>query len=449
MGRIKLKKGLDIPIQGKPVQEISDGTHVKRVALLGDDFVGMKPTMLVQEGDVVKLGQPVFADKKTPGVKYTSPGSGKVVEINRGAKRVFLSMVVELSGDEQIEFPAKSEGDLKAIKREEVVEQLIESGEWTAIRVRPFSKVADPETKPAAVYVTAMDTNPLAPDVDKIIALNENHFKNGLRVLSKLTEGKVFVCKSTDTNVPVIDSDQISVEEFEGPHPAGNVGTHIHFLSPVGRKRFVWYLTAQDVIAIGHLFSTGRIMVDRVVSLAGSSVKNPRLVKTRRGASITELIKNEVKDEDYRPISGSVLSGRSAVDAEAYLGRFHQQISVIPNPVKRNFLGWLNPFVSNYSMKNIVFSKISPKKEYEFSTEIHGGKRAIVPSGNFEEVMPMDILPTYLLRAIAVNDLEEAEQLGVLELDEEDLALCTFSCPSKIDYGPMLRENLTIIEKEG
>lgn len=449
MGRIKLKKGLDIPIQGKPVQEISDGTHVKRVAILGDDFVGMKPTMLVQEGDDVKLGQPVFADKKTPGVKYTSPGSGKVVEINRGAKRVFLSMVIELSGDEQIEFPAKSEGDLKAIKREEVVEQLIESGEWTAIRARPFSKVADPETKPAAVYVTAMDTNPLAPDVDKIIALNENHFKNGLSVLSKLTEGKVFVCTSPDTNVPVIDSEQVITEEFVGPHPSGNVGTHIHFLSPVGRNRFVWYVTAQDVIAIGHLFSTGKIMVDRVVSLAGSSVKNPRLVKTRRGASITELIKSEVKDEDCRPISGSVLSGRSAVDAEAYLGRFHQQISVIPNPVKRNFLGWLNPFVSNYSMKNIVFSKISPKKEYEFSTEIHGGKRAIVPSGNFEEVMPMDILPTYLLRAIAVNDVEEAEQLGVLELDEEDLALCTFSCPSKLDYGPMLRENLTIIEKEG
>ncbi|MDZ7764203.1 MAG: NADH:ubiquinone reductase (Na(+)-transporting) subunit A [Melioribacteraceae bacterium] len=335
------------------------------------------------------------------------------------------------------------------MKREEVVEQLIESGEWTAIRVRPFSKVADPETTPSAIYVTAMDTNPLAPDVDKIIAMNENHFKSGLSVLSKLTDGKVFVCKSTDTNVPVIDSDQISVEEFEGPHPAGNVGTHIHFLSPVGRKRFVWYLTAQDVIAIGHLFSTGRIMVDRIISLAGSSVKNPRLIKTRRGASITELIANELKDENYRPISGSVLSGRSAVDTEAYLGRFHQQVSVIPNPVKRNFLGWLNPFVNNYSMKNIVFSKISPNKQYEFSTEIHGGKRAIVPSGNFEEVMPMDILPTYLLRAIAVNDLEEAEQLGVLELDEEDLALCTFSCPSKIDYGPMLRENLTIIEKEG
>ncbi|MCF8240969.1 MAG: Na(+)-translocating NADH-quinone reductase subunit A [Melioribacteraceae bacterium] len=449
MARLKLKKGLDIPIKGKPVQEVSDAASVKRVAILGNDYVGMKPTMIVQEGDVVKLGQPVFTDKKNPLVKYTSPGNGKVVEINRGEKRVFLSMVIELSGNEEIEFPAASQSELKNLKREDVIERLINSGEWTSIRVRPFSKVADPETIPHAIFVTAMDTNPFAPSLEKIISLNENHFKNGLSVISKLTEGKVFVCKDSDSKIPVIDSAQISVEEFDGPHPAGNVGTHIHFLSPVGRKRFVWHLSAQDVIAIGHLFTTGKIMVDRVVSLAGSSVKNPRLIKTRRGASITELISNEVKDDNYRAISGSVLSGRNASDAEAYLGRFHQQISVIPNPAKRKFLGWLNPFVNNYSMKNIVFSKLAISKEYEFSTEIHGGKRAIVPSGNFEQLMPMDIIPTYLLRALAVNDVEEAEQLGVLELDEEDLALCTFSCPSKLEYGPMLRENLTIIEKEG
>lgn len=449
MARLKLKKGLDIPIKGKPIQEVSDAASVKRVAILGNDYVGMKPTMIVQEGDVVKLGQPLFTDKKNPSVQYTSPGSGKVVEINRGEKRVFLSLVIELSGSDEVEFKSTKENELNSLKREDVVERLVDSGEWTAIRVRPFSKVADPETTPFAIYVTAMDTNPLAPSVDKTISMNENHFKNGLAVLSKLTEGKVFVCKAPNTNVPVIDSSQISVEEFDGPHPAGNVGTHIHFLSPVGRKRFVWYVTAQDVIAIGHLFTTGKIMVDRIVSLAGSSIKNPRLIKTRHGASITELIAGEVKDDNFRAISGSVLSGRSAVDAESYLGRFHQQISVIPNPTKRYFLGWLNPFVNNYSMKNIVFSKISPKKEYEFNTEIHGGKRAIVPSGNFEDVVPMDILPTYLLRALAVKDVEEAEQLGALELDEEDLALCTFSCPSKLEYGPMLRENLTIIEKEG
>jgi Na+-transporting NADH:ubiquinone oxidoreductase subunit A len=449
MGRIKLKKGLDIPIKGKPTQEVSNAPLVKRVAILGNDYVGMKPTMLVQEGDIVKLGQPLFTDKKIPSVQYTSPGSGKVVEINRGEKRVFLSLVIELSGSDEIQFSSTSQNELNSLKREDVVARLLESGEWTSLRTRPFSKVADPETTPHAIFVTAMDTNPLAPSVEKIVSMNETHFKNGLTVISKLTEGKVFVCKSPNSKIPVIESQQISVEEFEGPHPAGNVGTHIHFLSPVNRKKFVWHITAQDVIAIGYLFTTGKIMTDRIIALAGSSVKNPRLLKTRLGASITELVTNELKDENYRTISGSVLSGRNANGAEAYLGRFHQQISVIPNPVKRSFLGWLNPFVNNYSMKNIVFSKLSPSKEYEFNTDLHGGHRAIVPSGNFEEVMPMDILPTYLLRAIAVKDVEEAEQLGILELDEEDLALCTFSCPSKLDYGPMLRENLTIIEKEG
>jgi Na+-transporting NADH:ubiquinone oxidoreductase subunit A len=449
MGIIKLKKGLDLPIKGKPAQEVSNANRVTRVALLGNDYPGMKPTMLVKEGDIVKLGQPLFTDKKNSSIKFTSPGNGKIIEINRGDKRVFLSLVIELIGNDAIEFPAETQNGIAKLKREEIIERLIDSGEWTSIRVRPFSKVANPETTPHALFITAMDTNPLSPSIEKIISFNENYFKIGLEVLSKLTDGKIFVCKAPGSGIPVIDSPQFSVEEFQGPHPAGNAGTHIHFLSPVSRKRFVWYTNAQDVIAIGYLFSTGKIMTERIISLAGSSVKNPRLLRTRKGASVTQIIENELKDTNYRAISGSVLSGRTAVDAEAFLGRFHQQISVIPNPVKRSFLGWLNPFVNNYTMKNVVFSKLFLSKEYEFTTELYGGKRAIVPSGSFEEVMPMDILPTYLLRALAVKDVEEAEQLGALELDEEDLALCTFSCPSKLDYGPMLRENLSIIEKEG
>lgn len=449
MGIIKLKKGLDLPIKGKPLQEISEANKITRVAILGNDYPGMKPTMLVKEGDTVKLGQPLFKDKKNPSIKFTSPANGKIIEINRGDKRIFLSLVIELSGNDQIEYPAVTQNGIAKLKREEVIERLVDSGEWTSIRVRPFSKVANPETTPHALFITAMDTNPLAPSIEKIISLNENYFKIGLEVLSKLTDGKIFVCKAPGAGIPVIDTPQLSVEEFQGPHPAGNPGTHIHFLSPVSRKRFVWYINAQDVISIGHFFTTGKIMTERIISLAGSSVKNPRLLRTRKGASVTQMIENELKDTNYRAISGSVLSGRTAIDAEAYLGRFHQQISIIPNSEKRSFLGWLNPFVKSYTMKNVVFSKLALSKEYEFTTELYGGKRAIVPSGSFEEVMPMDILPTYLLRALAVKDVEEAEQLGALELDEEDLALCTFSCPSKLDYGPLLRENLSIIEKEG
>ncbi|MBN1302488.1 MAG: Na(+)-translocating NADH-quinone reductase subunit A [Melioribacteraceae bacterium] len=449
MALYKLKKGLDLPITGSPVQEIREHKQVRKVALLGDDYVGMKPTMEVQVGDTVKLGQLLFTDKKVPAVKFTSPGTGKVVEINRGEKRVFQSIVIELSGNDEITFDSFSEPEIKNLSADKIKSQLIDSGLWTTIRVRPFSKVANPETTPRSIFITATDTNPLAPDIEKIIEGNEKNFETGLSVLAKLTEGKLYVCKAPSTKLPLPSLDKISVEEFTGPHPAGNVGTHIHFVDPVGRSRFVWYVNTQDVIGIGALFLTGKINVERIISLAGAMVKEPRLVKTRIGADVSDIVSGELKEGESRIISGSVLSGRHAAGSKSFLGRFHQQISVIAENRERKFLGWLNPAGEIYSLKNIVFSKLIPNKKYSFSTALHGGKRAIVPSGSFEEVMPMDILPTYLVRALAVNDVEEAEKLGALELDEEDMSLLTFSCPSKIDYGSILRENLTIIEKEG
>ncbi|PKL89710.1 MAG: NADH:ubiquinone reductase (Na(+)-transporting) subunit A [Ignavibacteriae bacterium HGW-Ignavibacteriae-2] len=449
MGLHKLKKGLDLPINGKPLQEVKVTKLPKKVALLGDDYVGMKPTMLVQVGDKVKLGQVLFTDKKQPEVKFTSPGSGTVVEINRGEKRVFKSIVIELQGSDEITFQTYSEGELPNLTREKIVEILTESGQWTALRSRPFSSVANPTNTPHSIFVTAMDTNPLAPDIEKVIAGKENNFINGLTVLSKLTDGKLYLCKKTGTKIPQPKIDSLVVEEFEGPHPSGNVGTHIHFIDPVGRKKFVWYINAQDVVSIGKLFTTGKIDVERVIALAGAAVKSPQLVITRVGAAISDITSGELIEGENRIISGSVLSGRTAANDEAYLGRFHQQISVIKEERSRHFLGWLSPGFNLYSIKNIVLSKLIPNKTFDFSTALHGGHRAIVPSGNFEQLVPLDIIPTYLLRSLAVNDVEEAEKLGLLELDEEDLALCTFSCPSKLDYGPMLRENLTIIEKEG
>ncbi|MBU1097183.1 MAG: Na(+)-translocating NADH-quinone reductase subunit A [Bacteroidetes bacterium] len=449
MGLHKLKKGLDLPINGKPLQEVKVTKLPKRVALLGDDYVGMKPTMLVQVGDKVKLGQVLFTDKKQPEVKFTSPGSGTVVEINRGEKRVFKSIVIELEGSDEITFQTYSEGELPNLTREKIVEILTESGQWTVLRSRPFSSVANPTNTPHSIFVTAMDTNPLAPDIEKVIAGKENNFINGLTVLSKLTDGKLYLCKKTGAKIPQPKIDSLVVEEFEGPHPSGNVGTHIHFIDPVGRKKFVWYINAQDVVSIGKLFTTGKIDVERVIALAGAAVKSPQLVITRVGAAISDITSGELIEGENRIISGSVLSGRTAANDEAYLGRFHQQISVIKEERSRHFLGWLSPGFNLYSIKNIVLSKLIPNKTFDFSTALHGGHRAIVPSGNFEQLVPLDIIPTYLLRSLAVNDVEEAEKLGLLELDEEDLALCTFSCPSKLDYGPMLRENLTIIEKEG
>jgi len=372
-----------------------------------------------------------------------------VVEINRGEKRRFLSIVIELDGTDEITFQSFSESKLKALSREGVINLLIESGLWTTIRTRPFSKVANPDTVPHSLFITAMDTNPLAPSVEKIIEGKEQPFKNGLTVLSKLTDGKVYLCKAPGSKIPEVDIPSLSVEEFDGPHPAGLVGTHIHFLDPVTHNKFVWYVTAQDVIQIGKLFTTGKLDMERVISLGGPMVKHPRLLRTRIGAAVEDITTRQVKDGDIRIISGSVLSGHHATGPLAYLGRFHQQISVVEEGRQRKFLGWLSPGKELYSVKNIVISKLFPGKKFAFNTSLNGGRRAIVPIGSYEKVMPLDIIPTYLLRALQVNDIDEAENLGCLELDEEDLALCTYVCPSKIDHGEALRRTLNIIEKEG
>lgn len=449
MGLTKIKKGLNVPIAGAPQHVVSEGNRVSQVAILGHDYVGMKPTMQVAVGDIVKLGQVLFTDKKMPDIKYTAPGAGKVVAINRGEKRVLLSVVIQLSGDEEVTFSSYNANALKDLDAGKVKEQLLNSGVWTALRARPFSKVADPNTTPHSIFVTAIDTNPLAPSIEEILKGKEKDFENGVLLLSKLTEGKIFLCKSPGLKIPGGGINRVMVEEFSGPHPAGLAGTHIHKLDPVSRNKTVWTIGAQDVAMIGALFTTGKINVERIVSLAGPSVEKPRLVKTRIGASLTELTNGELKDGDNRVVSGSVLSGFHATDAMAFLGRYHQQVSVLPEGGERYFLGWVTPRFDLFSIKNVVGAKFLPKKLFNFTTNVNGAERAIVPSGSYEAVMPLDILPTQLLRSLAIHDVETSEKLGCFELDEEDLALCTYVCPAKIDHGENLRTTLNLIEKEG
>lgn len=446
---IKFKNGLDLPIKGKPEQTISLSKDPSTVALLGPDYVGMKPTMEVRVADKVKLGQVLFTDKKNPVIKYTSPGAGEIVSIHRGEKRALLSVVIKLSGNEEITFKSYSDQQLKDITREQVMEQLLDSGMWTSLRTRPFSKVPDPETKPNSIFITAIDTNPLAPSVTKILEGQERDFANGTYIISLLTKKKIFICKAPGTEVPLIDRPNIIVEEFSGPHPAGNVGTHIHYLDPVSRNKTVWHIGLQDVIAIGKLFSTGKIHTERIISLAGPSVIKPRLLKTRLGASTEEILGNELIEGENRVISGSVLSGFEANGTLGFLGRYHQQISIISENRKRKLLGWMSPGFNHFSSKNIVLSSLIPGKKISFDTSLYGEERAIIPSGVYEKVMPMDIEPLFLLRALAVSDIEDSEALGCLELDEEDLSLCAFVCPSKLEFGPMLRRILNMIEKEG
>jgi len=455
----QIKKGLDLSITGKPQQTIDVGQQLKRVALVAQDYIGMRPTMKVAVGDTVKRGQLLFEDKKMPGVVYTAPGAGTVTAINRGARRAFQSVIIELNeservgkatDDDQVAFESYIGKNIAQLGEEEVKALLIESGLWTALRARPFSRVANPASSPHSIFVTAMDTSPLAASVDVVLSGHEADFEKGLLCVSKLTDGKTFLCKAPGSAVPAPPGGKIQVEEFTGPHPAGTVGVHIHTLDPVHRDKTVWHLGYQDVIAIGKLFTTGRLDVERVVSLAGPSVKNPRLLRTRLGASIDDLVQGELKEGENRVVSGSVLFGRKAAgEVSGYLGRYHQQISSLPEGRERVFLSWLLPGSNMFSTIRAFASSLSPGKKFDFTTTMYGSARAMVPIGMYERVMPMDILPTFLLRSLVVGDTERAEQLGCLELDEEDLALCTFVCPGKTNYCEILRRNLTEIEKEG
>jgi Na+-transporting NADH:ubiquinone oxidoreductase subunit A len=446
---IKITKGLDLPIEGVPQQTIHDGNKISRVAILGEEYIGMRPTMHVQEGDVVKKGQVLFEDKKNPGILFTAPIAGKVIEVNRGAKRVLQSVVVELDGDESEDFAKFSQTELASLDAAKVQDQLVKSGLWTAIRTRPYSKSPALDSRPHSIFVSAMDTNPLAADPQVIIAQRSEDFANGLQVISQLTEGKVFVGKAPGSTIPTGSVNKVVSSEFSGPHPAGLVGTHIHFLDTVGQTKKVWHVGYQDVIAIGHLFTTGELDSTRVVALGGPEVKNPRLVRTLVGADISQLTANEVNDGDLRILSGSVLLGNKANGVHGYLGRFHVQVSVLREGREKELFGWLKPGANQHSVTRAYLAHLSPKRLFKMTTTTNGSDRSMVPIGNYERIMPLDILPTLLLRDIISGDTDGAQSLGCLELDEEDLALCTYVCPGKYNYGPILRDCLDKIEKEG
>jgi Na+-transporting NADH:ubiquinone oxidoreductase subunit A len=450
---IRIKRGLDLPINGAPEQAIYDAQPVSSVAVLGHDYVGMKPTMEVREGDRVRLGQLIFTDKKTEGVRYTAPGTGTVRAINRGEKRVFLSLVIDLDEDQsdQETFASYDDASLAALARDKVVENLLQSGLWTALRTRPFSKVPAPDSTPSSIFVNLMDSNPLAMNPEVVAREHAQDLVRGINVLAKLTQGRVFVCRRAGSFAGLEQealAANVQVEDFDGPHPAGLTGTHIHFLDPVNLGKWVWSTGFQDAIAIGKLFATGKLWTERVVALAGPQVNKPRLLRTRVGANLQQLVVGELKDGDNRVISGSVLAGRKAADPEHFLGRHHQQVSVLKEGRERPLFGYLSPGVNRHSNLGIYLSSLFKGNKIDMTTTTNGSERAMVPVGSYETIMPLDILPTQLLRTLIVGDIEVGMSLGALELDEEDLALCTYVCPGKYEYGPILRSNLTRIEKE-
>ena len=444
--KIVIKKGLDLPIAGAPKQVIEDGPAIGKVAVLGVDSIDLRPTMAVSEGDSVKKGQLLFEDKKTPGVRYTSPASGKVIGVHRGAKRALLSVVIGVAGDEEERFEQHMGTAPDQLSRQQVRDTLVESGLWAALRTRPYSKVPMPASAPHSIFVTAIDTNPLTADPQAVLRESEDDFARGLTLLGKLTEGPVYVCKAPGVS---IEAAEAQVVEFAGPHPAGLPGTHIHFLDPVGAAKTVWHIGYQDVVACGKLFATGSLWTERVVALGGPQVEQPRLLRTRQGACLSELTAGQLQPGENRVIAGSVLAGRVASGPLDFLGRYHAQVSVLAEGRGREFLGWQKPGVDKFSIKNVFASKLLPSQLFDFTTSTEGSDRAMVPIGSYEQVMPLDILATLLLRALIVEDTDRAQALGCLELDEEDLGLCTFACPGKHEYGPILRRNLARIEREG
>lgn len=446
---IRINKGLDLPISGQPEQVIEDGRGARSIAVLGGDFPGMKPTMLVNEGDSVQKGQPLFTDKKNEGVLYTAPASGRVSSINRGSKRALLSVVIDREGDESIDFEAVGSAGIASLEPQAVTENLVRSGLWTSFRTRPFSKVPVIGSQPNSIFVTAMDTNPLAADPAVVIEASSTEFSAGLDVIAKLTDGPIYVCQQDGAGLPGGQDSKLSAQEFTGVHPAGLAGTHIHFLDPVSSSKTVWYLNYQDVIAIGDLFLTGTLSTARVVALGGPGVERPRLLRTLMGANLEELTAGELDGADNRLISGSVLSGTMAESPVAFLGRYHLQVSVLPEDRSRRLIGYLTPGVDRHSVFPIYLSKWLGEQAIRFSTTLNGSPRGMVPIGTYEAVMPMDILATQLLRSLLVGDLDMAINLGCLELDEDDLALATYACPAKYEYGPILRAVLETIEKEG
>lgn len=450
---INIKKGLDLPIGGKPEQSVSDSPAVSHVALLGTDYVGLRPSMAVEAGQKVKKGQVLFEDKKNPGTCFTAPAAGTVVAINRGERRCFQSLVIEVDPNgESVEFKKTSADRLLGLSSREVVDELVASGMWTALRTRPFDKVPAIGSLPHSIFITAIDTNPLAADPKVVISAQAEAFANGVKVLSRIGV-QVYVCKG-DYDVPLVTADNIRYESFKGHHPAGLAGVHIHHLDPVSENKTVWHIGYQDVIAIGHLFVEGELFNERVISIAGPNAKKPRLVKTLLGASVAELTANEIvkSSQGVRVISGTVLNGNIATGVFAYLGRYHQAVALLEEGnCNEFFLGnWMGLGLHRHSATRAFLANFLRPSKYTFNTALNGGPRAILPIGCYDKVLaPYEVEATMLLRAIDINDVDQAKLLGILELSEDDIALATYVCPGKNDFGPLLRRSLTKIEVEG
>jgi Na+-transporting NADH:ubiquinone oxidoreductase subunit A len=430
---IKTKQGLDLPISGAPSSDIDSSATINTIALLGPDYVGLKPTMLVKEGDIVASGQKLFEDKKNPGIFITAPSSGTVQSINRGEKRRFLSLIIEV--DDSIDSQTFNDSDYDS-----PLSFLADSGSLSYFKTRPYNRIPGINDLPNAIFINACDTNPLAIDPHSLIQKEQELFNTGLNFISSIRPNSKTFCAFQDS-----DFDQsvtgISYHQFNGPHPSGLAGTHIHFLYPVGQNRTVWTISWQEVISIGYLIKNNKLRSNKFVALGGPNVHEPKVLNVRYGSNISELTAGAIK-EPSRTISGSILNGRTAESVMNYLGAYDNQVSVVPDEVNDMLFNWAMPGLKLHSKLPAFLSSWFKPKEFTFNVSMNGGDRAIVPIPSYQQVMPLNILTTQLLKSLVTFDIELAEKLGALELAPEDLGLVSYVCPSKYDYQSILDTNL-------
>lgn len=445
---IKLKKGLDIKLNGEAEKAVQSAGTPGSCALKPTDFRLLTPKLTVKVGDAVKAGDALFIDKLHPEIKFTTPVSGTIEVINRGERRKLMEVVVKADAETQYRDFGKS--DPNTLNRDEVINRLLDSGTWPLIKQRPYDITADPTVTPKAVFVSAFDTSPLAPDYDFILKGEGKNLQTGFDCLHKLCGRNVNLSLRADTPADSVFSGlkNVDIHYFSGPHPAGNPGIQIHHLNPINKGEHVWVVNIQDVAIMGRLFNEGRFDARKSIVLCGSEVKKPQYYHTILGASIAELTGGKLKDSaGQRIISGNVLTG-TKVEPDGYLGYYDNQITVIPEGDHYEFLGWAAPGFNKFSASRLFPSFLFPGKHYSLDTNYHGERRAFVVNGQYEKVLPMDIYPVYLLKACLTKDIDRMEQLGIYEVAPEDMALCEFVCTSKTPVQQILADGIELMIKE-
>jgi len=441
---IRLKKGLNIPVKGAASRILAGEVNPFRFGVKPTDFPGLVPKLEVRPGDKVKAGSPLFHDKLRPEVKFVSPVSGTVISVERGERRKILEVIVERNGNDYMD---SGIADPSSLSRERIKELLLASGLWPAVRQRPYHVIAKPSDVPKSIFISGFDTAPLAPDYEFILQNSpRSFFDTGIKAISKLTNGKINLVlngKGSSLN----DCADVEISYISGPHPAGNVGIHIHHLDPVNKGEVVWYINLQDVITTGRFFSEGIYKPERIIALTGSEALQPQYYRMLSGGSIAPMVRDNVGKGNVRYISGNVLTG-SKISPDGFLGFYDSQVTLIPEGDYYEFFGWASPGANKFSFCKTYLSSLMPGKKFRLDTNFHGGERAFVVTGQYEKVVPMDIYPMQLFKAIIAGDIDMMENLGIYEVAEEDFALCEFICPSKIEIQSIVRDGLALMMKE-